>query len=128
MKIGKASVYKPSRMEVKLISALASVSEAGWIVYRSLAYCFNISSVIRWPCWTAALESELYPPNARDVYHTCDFGVSWDGCAGSLMTCMFHVHLLRCNYEVFVLLAPLLDVEGVGANEEEVLHILECGL
>ena len=32
MKTGKASVYKPSRMEVKLISALAGVSVAGWIV------------------------------------------------------------------------------------------------
>lgn len=32
MKTGKASVYKPSRMEVKLISALAGVSVTGWIV------------------------------------------------------------------------------------------------
>lgn len=44
------------------------------------------------------------------------------------MTCVFHVHLLRCNNKVFVLLAPLLDVKGIGTDEEEVLHVFECGL
>jgi hypothetical protein len=44
------------------------------------------------------------------------------------MTYMFHVHLLRCLYKVLMLLAPLLVVESVCADEEEVLNVFECGL
>ena len=41
---------------------------------------------------------------------------------------MFDIHLLRCVHEALVLVSPLLDVEGIGAYEEEVLDVFECGL
>lgn len=129
MKTGKASVYNPSRMEVKLISALAGVSRTGWII--TVGAWLTVSSfppssdgLVGQPPWSRKCihrMREMYTISAASMLAGI---VVW----GNLMTCVFHVHLLRCIYKVFVLLAPLLDVEGVGANEEEVLHVFECGL
>jgi hypothetical protein len=71
MKTGKASVYMPSRMDVKFIPDLRSLLENVLEVAISPAYCRIISSVSKWACCTSALESERSPPNARELYHTC---------------------------------------------------------
>lgn len=57
---------------------------------------------------------------------TCESVIIEHG--GFISTYMFDTRFLRCIDKASVLFSPLLDIEGLGAHEQEILHVLEGGL